>query len=538
MVLIPKNERSKLIRLEALRGVAALYVFAGHVIIARLGVQHGLLSFVFRFGQEAVMLFFLLSGFVIFYSFSTGKDQTFKGYFRRRWLRIYPIFIFALFVTWILSGIRTGESTWLSLIGNLFMLQDFSFGKPGVWVDTFCGNSPLWSLSYEWWFYMMFYPLFTYIGPRKRRWVAIAIATAGLSVGLALPNQIARFALYFVIWWSGAEMARTYLSGATITFRSEKASLLALLAFTSVLMFEVLQWRQTGHQLMWGVHPFLEARHFAAALVLMVFGILWARWNWRYFDSTLGWCIWLAPISYGLYILHFPIAVNSHWQPASWNPILQTIMAIAAALAASCLAEFYLQPLAKRIVSAGIVLARSSLRDESVRSSVQPARGVWYRLGMAGVGIFGVGLAIYLSVKPSPSMTAVRWLPHFMTEWANHHGQSCNFPAYALLAMPFLMLSPRVLQRALVTASLAILVASMEIAQIWIPTRFADGWDIFWGWSGLLASWAAFEVVSLILRPTGGLIVGQPGCSSAGGPDPGKTAGTTSAQSGSNAFSG
>jgi peptidoglycan/LPS O-acetylase OafA/YrhL len=348
---IPKSEKSKLLRLEALRGLAALYVFAGHILIARLGIQHGLLSFIFRFGQEAVMLFFLLSGFVIFYSFSKGKDQTFGGYFRRRWLRIYPIFILALFVSWILSGTKPAETNWLELIGNLFMLQDFSFGKPGVWVDTFYGNSPLWSLSYEWWFYMMFYPLFKFIGAQNRQWVAIAIAGTGLFFGLIYPNQIARFALYFLIWWSGAEMARTYLSGARITISSQKTSLLALLAVASVLVLDVLAWKRNGHPLILGVHPFLEARHFAAAFVLMVCGIFWARWNWRCFDPTIGWFVWLAPISYGLYILHYPIAVNSHWQPASWNPVLQTILAVAGAFAAALFAEMCLQSLAKRIFS-------------------------------------------------------------------------------------------------------------------------------------------------------------------------------------------
>jgi peptidoglycan/LPS O-acetylase OafA/YrhL len=73
-----------------------------------LEIKHGLLSFLFRFGQEAVMLFFLLSGFVIYYSFSLGKDKSFQGYFQRRWLRIYPIFIFALLIGRCLSGAKMG----------------------------------------------------------------------------------------------------------------------------------------------------------------------------------------------------------------------------------------------------------------------------------------------------------------------------------------------------------------------------------------------------------------------------------------------
>ena len=59
----------KLDKLEALRGAAALYVVFHHTIpydsrLFNLPVGH-----LMRFGQEAVILFFLLSGFVINYSF-------------------------------------------------------------------------------------------------------------------------------------------------------------------------------------------------------------------------------------------------------------------------------------------------------------------------------------------------------------------------------------------------------------------------------------------------------------------------------------
>lgn len=110
-------------------------------------------------------------------------------------------------------------------------------------------------------------------------------------------------------------------------------------------------------------------------------------------------------------------------------------------------------------------------------------------------GAVGVALAIYLSVRPSPALTTVWWLPHFISRWADHHGVLRNFPAYALLAIPFLMMTPGVLQRACVVASLAVFAALMEIIQIYIPTRFADERDILWSWIGLLAAWAIFEAV-------------------------------------------
>jgi len=122
----------------------------------------------------------------------------------------------------------------------------------------------------------------------------------------------------------------------------------------------------------------------------------------------------------------------------------------------------------------------------------------YFRLGVICVGVFGVGLAIFLSVKSSPNMSAVGWLPHFIIRWADSHGRLCNFPAYAMLAIPFLAIAPGRLHRAGATVLLAILVAGLEIIQLWIPTRYSDKWDVFWGWSGLLTSWAAVEMVAAI----------------------------------------
>ncbi|NJN20097.1 MAG: succinyl transferase OpgC [Leptolyngbya sp. RL_3_1] len=66
----------KLWRLEAIRGLAALYIVVSHV----LGNEY----FFLRFGQEAVMIFFMMSGFVIEYSFQNSRYQNFKSYFKKR----------------------------------------------------------------------------------------------------------------------------------------------------------------------------------------------------------------------------------------------------------------------------------------------------------------------------------------------------------------------------------------------------------------------------------------------------------------------
>src|SRR3954449_2965516 len=97
-------------KLEALRGFAAIYVVIYHLLMpVKLQVAGFDLLFLFRFGQEAVILFFLLSGFVIKYSFERSKDKSFKSYFLKRFTRIYIPLIFILVLSYVLQSIVAGK---------------------------------------------------------------------------------------------------------------------------------------------------------------------------------------------------------------------------------------------------------------------------------------------------------------------------------------------------------------------------------------------------------------------------------------------
>ena len=143
-----------IIALDVVRVVAALLVVMQHV-----GPYHfAFLGPLNRLGQEAVMIFFLLSGFVI-YANEHNRLHDLKGYYLRRMRRIYPTFLIALFVTALIAyanGTLARDFSWWELWGNLAALQDISALKPGVIVSPFLGNDPLWSLSHEIFFYAVF----------------------------------------------------------------------------------------------------------------------------------------------------------------------------------------------------------------------------------------------------------------------------------------------------------------------------------------------------------------------------------------------
>jgi peptidoglycan/LPS O-acetylase OafA/YrhL len=193
------------------------------------------------------------------------------------------------------------------------MLQDFRLGKPGVWVDSFGGNLPLWSLSYEWWFYMMFFPIYTYVPIRYQLGLVTALSFAGLTTYVVHPNQISLFLLYFILWWTGLEFARTYCRGVTPTFFTQRHSLVVLGAFCLLVPVTMVFCMPAPDHWSYGFHPILEIRHFGACFLFSVLGLLWSAAGWRFFRPLLGWFTLVAPISYALYAFHYPLCVLSRF---------------------------------------------------------------------------------------------------------------------------------------------------------------------------------------------------------------------------------
>ena len=357
----------KLHKLEALRGFAALYVFAGHLLLERVIDKHSIGGFFLRFGQEAVVLFFIISGFVVYYSTVAHKDTSFATYFWRRFRRIYPIFLLALLVSYLCAAISLGEMPGVNgvqLLGNLLMLQDFKSGKPGVWIDPFLGNTPLWSLAYEWWFYMMFFPMFLHVPNRFQLHLVALISSIGFVTYSFAPNQISLFLLYFMLWWSGVELARTYLNGKQLSLHSQRTILIYLTGLTALTALPLVYAQSKGSALEFGVHPVLEFRHFFACLMLIVGGLMWHRARWKGFESLLGVFSVVSPISYAIYVFHYPLAVSSTYLsnlPSSQQVLGYAVITIALAFLAEGPFQNYLN---RRFP----ISSRSQRRNESKSS--------------------------------------------------------------------------------------------------------------------------------------------------------------------------
>jgi peptidoglycan/LPS O-acetylase OafA/YrhL len=183
-------------------------------------------------GNQAVIVFFVLSGYLVggsvLRSVQTGS-WSWRAYVLARMSRLYVVLLPALLLggalDWLgmrvagTEAVYTGNSgmhaltinvhntlTWPVLVANGLFLQTIKL--PGLGnhpVPTFGSNGALWSLSYEFWYYLAFPVLVLLLG-KSRSWQMRAISCLCL------------LAWGWFVGWSIALLGLTWLMGALITF--------------------------------------------------------------------------------------------------------------------------------------------------------------------------------------------------------------------------------------------------------------------------------------------------------------------------------
>lgn len=300
---------ARLAKLEAVRGFAAIYVVFHHLFASDLVIFGVNFSFLFRFGQEAVILFFLLSGFVIYYSYQKSSDKSLKVFFLKRFLRIYIPLLIVFMSNYLLISFESNhfiKISWNDFLGNLFMLQDNVDKKPNVICAPFLGNDPLWSLSYEWWFYFLFFFLMKIKNKNLDNGVFFFGFVSAVTY-LFYPFFINREVMYLSIWWIGLVLAKLYINKENVSFLKLKIPLLFLLADILVLLLNIfiIKYKEPSKILEFSSYPILEFRHFLFTFILLIFVIIWNELKWRGFNIILLPFRYFAPISFVIYISHW-----------------------------------------------------------------------------------------------------------------------------------------------------------------------------------------------------------------------------------------
>jgi peptidoglycan/LPS O-acetylase OafA/YrhL len=346
-------KKQKLEKLEALRGFAALYVVFFHALPQNLYLFGINIGFLFRFGPESVILFFILSGFVIKYTYTKSKDKSFRNYFIRRFVRLYVPLLAIFLLAYLLKCFHEGafaNPELHDLIGNLLMLQDVATQKPNVLFGVYLANGPLWSLSYEWWFYMIFFVLVSNIdSSRLNFWVNVIVIAAAASY-ILYPFTVNRFLMYFSIWWIGVRFATTYLEGKKYLLKDYLPYAGVLLAITVLMGINLLIHKSDiyTHKFIYSAYPIIELRHFAFAVIVMIGAIVWKNFNFIGFDYIFGVFKYIAPCSYVIYISHTYLVVEATYLKFLNNRALELGIYVVVLIAFSYMVEVFLYDIIRK----------------------------------------------------------------------------------------------------------------------------------------------------------------------------------------------
>lgn len=310
---------SRIYSLDGLRGVAAVAVLLGHARIIYIengpggwmgldGVRQ-LLNATGPWGFTAVWLFFILSGFVLAWSFTRNAKVDYGVYILRRLARLYiPVWGAVVLAVVTMLFVSRADKT----------LGDWAAGHPAhielrhVVSDlTLVGGigstiTPLWSLRWEVFFSVLLI-LYVLVARKINPWV-LMIACYGLSiVGNVIGNQVLMYmpmfgiGVAFAFAWGSIQQISLRVAGwfGRVPFAAGALAVLALLAATSL---------QSVHQILpsLGISTTLPSaatfacRLLSVALIVVIVGV--SKTVGKAF--TLAPIAWLGKVSFSLYLVH------------------------------------------------------------------------------------------------------------------------------------------------------------------------------------------------------------------------------------------
>jgi len=172
--------------LDFLRASAAVTVVIHHF---RIGYFSGGYLGWFNFGDEAVMLFFIISGFVI--AFVAKEKENDPGVFlRRRISRLLSVLLPSVLLA-AFTELIVNQSAWGSdfFTGLILSVKNTLLFMTDNWNDRFIfsTNSVFWSLSYEFWYYILFLFIFLWKGRMRYFSMILLILFLGYKILLLFP---------------------------------------------------------------------------------------------------------------------------------------------------------------------------------------------------------------------------------------------------------------------------------------------------------------------------------------------------------------
>lgn len=365
---VPFGKSKASVSLDALRGAAALLVLADHcrhfffVEYHDLGSKLYFLPYLVTvLGHQAVVIFFVLSGFLVGGSALRSVQQdrwSWKRYLTHRFVRLWLVLIPALLacMAWDslgsylhshavqptallqhIPGVAPAQplaqridlhprSDGATFFGNVFFVQT-------ILVPTFGTNEALWSLANEFWYYILFPLGLLAIRSRYSPLMRVLYALAFLGVCLFVGKSIV---FSFPLWILGAVLI--YLPAPRTSF-ALRASATVVYAIATMLALQLARTRM------------LLSDYILAILTTAYIWLLLGAKERSSGKTGEKLARGTARFSYTLYLTHMPLMIflagltvsNTRWFPNSVTVGLALAFCAAALLYAwifACFTEF------------------------------------------------------------------------------------------------------------------------------------------------------------------------------------------------------
>lgn len=302
--------------LDALRFIAALMVFTCHTegVKSNYNLPYNSSFFYFLIGKLGVVLFFVLSGFLITYLLLTEEIQTGfinvpKFYFKRI-LRIWPLYFliifFSIFVApnllffyqpHVVSSLQT-NSVFLQFITHLLLFPNLSIALFGV--IPYAGQ--LWSIGVEEQFYLFWPILIKRVKNRLVLFVGVFIMFSAVKLLLVLLAKyftIAVLALSFWYYFNIDLMAIGALAAYLVVYKKEKILNVIYSKWMQVIVWAIVIILITNSYQFKVLHYEIYGVFFA----IIILNLACNKNNLVKLDNKM--INFLGKISYGIYMFHY-----------------------------------------------------------------------------------------------------------------------------------------------------------------------------------------------------------------------------------------
>lgn len=318
--------------LDSIRGVAAFMVVLNHFydLLPQVKIDyswamhntplHWLVS-----GRFAVILFFVLSGFVLALPYRYGTAPSYGKYVVRRICRIYLPFVVAVcvaagFCAWLASPQpewASGETDWSYAVSPALFFSHVLM--QGVGMESISLNPPIWSLIYEMRI-SMFFPVLSVLAIRRSWWAVLTAFVLGYGaakafvmvdgqtnfyVGQSALGALCLTLYYVPFFFLGAKAA---ISRDVLLAGMERVPVMAHWGIFGVLFllpFGMVERFFTFTDMYFG----------AFALYLIFCCQSFGAVNAVLMKPALA---WLGKVSYSMYLIHLPVLLGIVYLGHDW----------------------------------------------------------------------------------------------------------------------------------------------------------------------------------------------------------------------------